>query len=96
MVTYVHYWYRAPGSSEDAEIATDRWPDKAPQDVLPLIGSVGSANKVTPDDPDEHGDTREFEVPGVVVGAITYWPDNPQATASNMLIVSVANLDETA
>ena len=56
----------------------------------------GKRNQSGADDPDEHGDTREFEVPGVVVGPITYWPDNPQATASNMLIVSVANLDETA
>lgn len=91
MITYVHYWYRAPGSSEDVEIATERWPDKAPQDVLPLIGSVGSPTKATPDDPDEHGDTREFEVLGVLVGPITYWPDSPQATVSNILIVSVAD-----
>ena len=84
--------YRAPGSSEEVEIATERWPYKAPWDVLPLVGPVGSPTKVTPDNPDEHGCTREFEVLGVRVGPLTYWPDNPQAAVSDVLIVSVADL----
>lgn len=40
MMTYVHYIYRAPGSSEEVEIKNERWPDKTPEDVLPLVGSV--------------------------------------------------------
>jgi hypothetical protein len=65
LITYVQYWYRSPGSSEDVQIvqiAIDRWPDKTPQDILPLIGSVGHSTKITPDDKDEHGNTREFKV----------------------------------
>jgi hypothetical protein len=65
LITYVQYWYRSPRPSEDVQIvqiAIDRWPDKTPQDILPLIGSVGHLTKVTPDDKDEHGDTREYKV----------------------------------
>lgn len=91
--TYTHYMYRAPGASEDIEIAVDRWPNKNPQDVLPLIGSVGGLTKVTPDDGDEYGDTREFKVLGVIVGPATFWRDNPQATVSNMLIVNFTDPD---
>jgi hypothetical protein len=65
LITYVQYWYRSPRPSEDVQIvqiAIDRWPDMTPQDILPLIGSVGHLTKVTPDDKDEHGDTREYKV----------------------------------
>ena len=95
MTTYVHYMYRAPGSSEEVEIATERWPDKTPQDILPLIDPVGSSTPVTPDDPDEHGEKRDFKVLGVIVAPRLYWPEKP-ATISNMLIVSITDLDETA
>jgi hypothetical protein len=90
--TYVHYMYHAPGSAEGVEIAVKRWPGKSPDDVLPSIGSVGNTTKVTPDDPDEYGDMREFEVLGVVVGPSAYWQGTP-ATISNMLIVDVTELD---
>lgn len=90
--TYVHYMYHAPRAAEGVEVAVERYPGKAPPDVLPLIGSAGSPTKVTPDDPDEHGSAREFEVLGVVVGPSTYWQGNP-ATISNMVIVSITELD---
>jgi hypothetical protein len=95
VTAYVHYMYRAPGASEEVEIATERWPGKAPQDLLPLIGSVGYPTPVTPDDPDEHGEKRDFKVLGLIVGPSTYWEGNP-ANISNVLIVSITDLDETA
>jgi hypothetical protein len=91
--TYVHYMYHAPGSTEGVEIATERWPNKEPQDVLPLVGSAGSSIVVPPDDPDEHGDMRGFKVLSVVMGPTTSWRGSQQATLSNVLLVSVTDLD---
>ena len=88
MITYVHYWYHAPGSSEGVEIAVDRWPDKTPQDVLPLIGSVGGLTTVAPDDRYTHGDTRQFKVLDIKVGPFM-WVGGDMQTISNMLIVAV-------
>lgn len=48
---------------------------------------------MTPDDRDEHGDTREFKVLGIKVGPIVYWVDNPQATVANRVIVVVTEPD---
>jgi hypothetical protein len=92
--TYVHYIYRVPGASEAVEIATERWPDKTPQDILPLIGSVGSPTSVTPDDPDGYGEKRDFKVLGLMLSPSPYWQRSAPATVSNMLVVSVTDLDE--
>ena len=92
MTTYVHYLYRAPGSSEDVEIGGETWPDKTPQDVLPLIEAVGSITKVLPYDSQERGKgLKEYKVLEYQQ-ATAPWGDDLQ-TVPNMLLVVVTDPD---
>lgn len=63
MTTYVHYRYRAPGSSEEDEIKVETFPGKSPVDVLPLIRPVDDLIFLCSDYPEEHGeDPKEYKV----------------------------------
>lgn len=93
--TYVHYMYHAPESTEGVKIAVDSWPDKTPQDVLPLIGSPGGLTKVRPDDRDKNGDTREFKVLSITIGPFAQREEDMRTmrASSNRLVVHIAEPD---
>jgi hypothetical protein len=93
---YVYYMYRAPGSSEDVEISTERWPDKNhPSELLPLIGSVGHPTSVTPNNPDEHGEKRDFKVLEIKppITADAFWREGSQETVATPSLVTVVVTD---
>jgi hypothetical protein len=92
MTTYVHYRYRAPGSSEDVEIRVERWPDKTLRDVLPLINAVGDITEVWSDDLEEHGEgPKKYKVLRCVQGT-TQWGYDLR-TVTNMVLVIVTDPD---
>lgn len=93
MTTYVQYLYRASGSSEEVEIATERYPGKEPADVLPLIAPVGDTTTIRPDNQEEYGEAREVLVLEYR-GPFTpnpRWGENPQMAGSNWAIVVVTD-----
>ena len=93
MATYVQYLYRAPGSSEEVEISSERWPYKEPADVLPMIASVGDTTTIRPDNQKEYGEEREvlvLEYRGPFT-AYTHWKDQPHVAENNSITVVVAD-----
>jgi hypothetical protein len=96
VITYLHYMYRAPGSSKDVEIRSENWPDKTPADVLPLIDSVGNITTISPDNPDEHGEKREFKVLEIkppITDTTGSWREGSQETVAGPNLVYVVVTD---
>jgi hypothetical protein len=92
VATYVHYRYRAPGSSEDVEIRVERWPDKTPRDVQTLVNSVGDVTEVLPDDAEDHGEgPKQYKIIRCDQGATQWGYDLRPVT--NMLLVIVTDPD---
>ncbi len=92
MTTYVDYMYRAPGSSEDVRIRSEKWPDKFPQDVLPLIESVGKLTDEIPSNgPGDNGEgAKRYKV--IEIDAAPQRGDDPRPV-ENLVVVVVTDPD---
>ena len=87
VTTFVLYKYRAPGSSKDDEIKTEKWPSRTPQEVLRRIGSVGDTVPLRSDYPEEYGeDPKDYEIIYSQDGAIQF-QDALRTVAGIVLVI---------
>ena len=94
MPTDVRYWYRTSGSTEEVEIATERYPDDEAEKTLGLIAPEGTTTTIQPDNQEKYGETKKVKVLKIihgVVAPVSTWEDKPSTTASGWIMVVVTD-----